>query len=583
MRTAAFFLALSLLPMATAQDLPWAPGASSLDAWEQVDHGVEGNWSLSRGVIMQDNQRQDVSGDEAWTALVGGNPEWSNITLRATVKIHGEGENDTVGLIFGWRDEENHWRVRLERSWTGGEAWRVLERVISGEVEEIARLEGMSERDQVEFQIDVTGNILILTEDQMVLWSSLRSQDRPSWAGRVGLLSGGAGFTSFRQIAADTPRFDHLLAMGPWISDVGPTHATVGWVFHQPMLSSAIVSPESPEPESEGPVSALIEPDPFLYSTEWVDECRRMAREGEQPRARWEMTFTGLEPGTRYTGDIQLFNLDPATYYPIEDAFSFVTAPADPSTPFRLGVWGDNRTDVEAHRRVAEALADEEPDVAVNVGDIVSNGHHPHEYREEFFEPARRLLASAPTYIAIGNHERDDDLFYELFSFPGRENWFAMTYGCLRLVILDTNQPMRPNSPQHDWLLEEIESEEFQTATWRIAAFHHPPFSEGWDNPDYDGEPAVRQHLWPVLRDAGIDLFLMGHTHDYERGSLDGVVHVVTGGGGSALDHFVQNWDFIEVYESTYQFCLLDISPERMEFQAKTPEGRVIDEFTLTR
>ncbi|MBN1478373.1 metallophosphoesterase [Candidatus Sumerlaeota bacterium] len=532
---------------------------------------------------MQNSQDQGVAGENAWTALIGGHPEWRDVTLRATVKIHGEGEGDTVGLIFGWRDAENHWRLRLERSWTGGEAWRVLEHVVSGEVEEIARLEGMSERDQVELQIDITGNILILTEDQMALWSSLRAHDRPSWAGRVGLLSGGAGFTSFRQIGAATPRFDHLLAMGPWISDIGPTHATVSWGFHQPMLSSAIVSPESPEPEPVEFPSALIEPDPFLYSMEWLDEFRRMAREGEQPRARWEMTFTGLEPGTRYTGVVQLFNLDPATYSPIEDAFSFMTTPAEPSVPFRLGVWGDNRTDVEAHRRVTEALADEEPDIAVNVGDVVTDGRNPHEWREEFFEPARRLLASTPTYIAIGNHERDDDLFYELFPFPGRRNWFAVTYGCLRLIVLDTNQPVRPNSPQHDWLLDEIESEAFQSATWRIAAFHHPPFSEGWDNPDCDGELAVRQHLWPVLRDAGVDILLMGHTHDYERGTLDGVVHVITGGGGAPLDHFVQNWDFFEVYESTYQFCLLDISPERIEFQAKTPDGRVIDEFTLTQ
>ena len=78
-------------------------------------------------------------------------------------------------------------------------------------------------------------------------------------------------------------------------------------------------------------------------------------------------------------------------------------------------------------------------------------------------------------------------------------------------------------------------------------------------------------------------MLLMGHTHDYERGTLDGVVHIITGGGGAALDHRVQNWDFIEVYESTYQYCLLDITPGQIHFQARTPDGRVIDEFTLER
>lgn len=551
-------LSLLLVSAATAQSLPWSPSTESLDAWEQVNQdGVEGNWSLSRGVTMQVNQTAWASAEHGWTALIGGNPEWSDMTMRATVKLHGEGLNDTVGLIFGWQDAANHWRVRLERTWTGDESYRVLEHVVDGQVTELARVEGQSNRDQVELTICVSDWHLWVAEDDRGLMALVTS-DAPT--GRVGLLSTGAAFASFRNIEVQEADFPGPMLAGPWISGISQTSATFSFLLAMPTSLKVGMTQD------------------LLAGFEEVE------LPSTEPTQLWQISLDDLEPGHTY--QIGLFGDDQemTTFTdPAHGIFSITTEPANREEPFRLGVWGDNRTNPEAHRLVAEALAAEDPDIAVNVGDLVTNGRNPIEWREEFFEPAASLLRTTPTYVAIGNHEHDDDLFYELFDFPGRENWYAVTYGCMRLIVLDTNQPVRPGSPQHDWLLSEIESDEFNSATWKIAAFHHPPFSEGWDNPDYDGEPAVRQHLWPVLRDADVDILLMGHTHDYERGELDGVVHVITGGGGSALDHWVQNWNFIQTYDSTYQYCTLDISPERIQFRSKAPDGRLVDEFELTR
>ncbi len=75
-----------------------------------------------------------------------------------------------------------------------------------------------------------------------------------------------------------------------------------------------------------------------------------------------------------------------------------------------------------------------------------------------------------------------------------------------------------------------------------------------------------------------MDLFLCGHTHDYERGAKNGVTHIITGGGGSALDSFQQDFDFIEVYESRYHFTFLSFAGDTLTIEAVEPGGTVFDE-----
>jgi len=56
---------------------------------------------------------------------------------------------------------------------------------------------------------------------------------------------------------------------------------------------------------------------------------------------------------------------------------------------------------------------------------------------------------------------------------------------------------------------------------WRIAFWHHPPYSKG--SHDSDKEPELiqmRQYALPILESYGVDLVLTGHSHSYERSYL---------------------------------------------------------------
>ena len=78
-------------------------------------------------------------------------------------------------------------------------------------------------------------------------------------------------------------------------------------------------------------------------------------------------------------------------------------------------------------------------------------------------------------------------------------------------------------------------------AACTLAYWHHPRFTSGTHAPAYD----TLMPLWQALYDAGADIVLVGHDHDYERfapqdpaGVLDparGIREFVVGTGGRIL------------------------------------------------
>ncbi len=252
--------------------------------------------------------------------------------------------------------------------------------------------------------------------------------------------------------------------------------------------------------------------------------------------------------------------------------------------PYRLLVYGDNRTLFFMHEEVTARMLEAEPDLVVNVGDLVTDGTVYDQWDSEFFWPAESLLRRVPMFVAIGNHERDATHFYELLSQPPPENYFTFTYGNSFNIVLDSNpDKLYAGSEQLLWFEEQAYSAAAQEATWLLAYAHHPPYSEGWDAPGYDGDLHVRELVAPVAESAGIDVFFNGHTHDYERGALNGVTWIITGGGGATLDSFQQNFDHIVVYESAWHYVHVDISGTEASFRAVDLQGAELDRFTLTQ
>jgi len=354
----------------------------------------------------------------------------------------------------------------------------------------------------------------------------------------VGLMLAGVG-------ASAQPQFH----VGPYLQHVTQTSITIMW-------------------ETTEPADSRVD---YGLSAEYGSHAA-----SPEPAKIHTVTLTGLKPDTHYFYRVTSGGLT-------SEGATFDTAiPAD--KPFRFAVYGDSRSsDPTMCRRVCEAIAKGQPRIVINVGDVVTNGSEYDQWKTQFLDPASAFSRTVPLYVAIGNHEQNAHWYYDYVSYPAPENYYAFSYGNSRFVVMDTNQDYAPNSPQYKWLVAELSSKEAQAAAWLFAFFHHPPYSEGWDNPSYDGEPLVRRHLVPLLEKCGVDMVFNGHTHDYERGFMNGVYWIITGGGGASLDHWVRGFEHIAISKYVYHYCELDVTARELTLRAVTPDGQVIDTVTVRR
>ncbi len=284
-----------------------------------------------------------------------------------------------------------------------------------------------------------------------------------------------------------------------------------------------------------------------------------------------EVPVTGLAAATTYRYTVASENTTSAMS-------TFTTAPGR-TRPFRLGIYGDTRTDPVSHAAVANAIIASGPDLVLNTGDLSSDGTYD-DLSTEFFAPARGLMLDTPILPTLGNHEGDGAWYYALFSLPGNEQWYAFTYGCARIICLDTNADFSPGSPQHNWLLGEFASREFAQAGWQLVFFHHPPYTATVAHAD---NLAAQTRLVPLFEQSGVDMVFNGHSHAYERYTQNGIPYVVTGGGGAPLAALVADTrvPIRQVGASLYHYLAIDVTLPSLRLSARLPDGTEIDSVQL--
>jgi len=118
----------------------------------------------------------------------------------------------------------------------------------------------------------------------------------------------------------------------------------------------------------------------------------------------------------------------------------------------------------------------------------------------------------------------------------GCDGYYSYDLGGWHVVVIDSNVAMGAGSAQEQWLRADLAA---HPAACTLAYWHHPRFSSG-----PHGSDAASQPIWQALYDAGADLVLSGHDHDYERfapqdpaGNADparGIREFVVGTGGKS-------------------------------------------------
>jgi hypothetical protein len=295
------------------------------------------------------------------------------------------------------------------------------------------------------------------------------------------------------------------------------------------------------------------------------------AQDGPQQSAHHEIRIAGLQAGAEYTYRLELFGA------PLSEAYTFRTLPLAPDAPLTFAVFGDTRSGHDIHRRIIGQIVSHQPLFALHTGDLVGSGSRDSEW-DTFFDIEAPLMAHAALYPSPGNHEEGDARYFDAFALPGNERWYAFDAGPARFIELqlDGLTDYQEGSEQYAWLEATLAA---NTQPWLFVFFHYPPYSNLME----DGpEILARRVLTPLFERHGVDAVFTGHHHDYQRREVNGILYIVTGGGGAPIYPVTNAGGELAAFYNGPHFVMLTLQGQELSGQAITDAGEVIDTFTLT-
>lgn len=334
-----------------------------------------------------------------------------------------------------------------------------------------------------------------------------------------------------------------------------------------------------------------------------VDEGEtRVATVASSGSGRHEFRVTGLASGREYTWHVREAGATASL-----DSGSLRTPPADDRAPVRFALvgdaggqpwWGEMEASPLVHAllrarllppksevaTIGAAMATAAPDFWVHAGDVIYPDPLTGSWIAGFFMPFEALARRSPCYVAIGNHDLMGDngeRVLQTFTLPTRpgtadERMYSYAWGSVRVVVMDTNITFDAATPSLAYLKAALSD---ATEPWVVVVGHHPILSASRNRDRAD----MVEHFLPVLERAGVDLYVSGHDHTYQRLRTPGGMRlVVTGGGGKSL-YDLRPHPAIEVMHSTYHWCRVDVLGPILTLRALDLHGTAIDELVLQK
>ncbi len=316
------------------------------------------------------------------------------------------------------------------------------------------------------------------------------------------------------------------------------------------------------------------------------------------PKTMHRMRISGLRPGGSYHYQI---SLRAASTGGARLQLPVVAFHAPPSAlrPLRFVVYGDSRSGHAIHAQVVQAILNEDPDLVLNIGDIVERGTEDSDW-DRFFAVAGPLLERLPLFLAPGNHEyaRRGQGLQKLLQLWSRQFSEAAeageaarprSYGSfdisgVHFVALDSNQ-LRTGE-QLRWLSADLERAHARRPRAIVAFMHDGPYSMGWHG---DNSTLIRDYV-PVLERFRVSIIFSGHDHDYERGRRGRLDYIVTGGGGAELRPLKCGIPGKRrckhpplAFYNEHNYVFVEVLPGGLRICAKRPDGSPLEPCQLLR
>ena len=215
-----------------------------------------------------------------------------------------------------------------------------------------------------------------------------------------------------------------------------------------------------------------------------------------------------------------------------------VAAAGDDAVVF-VGAGDIANCDMLGGARATASLLDQIDGAVFTLGDHAYQHGSEKEFRD-CYEPTwgRHKARTHPT---VGNHDMVTDHGHPYFKYfgenagPAERGYYSFDLGAWHIISLNSFVDAGGHSPQVKWLHEDLAAH--QTNDCVLAYWHVARFSSG-----AHGSDPLMSDVWRVLFEAGADVVLSSHDHDYERfapqrpdGQYDaqrGIREFVVGTGG---------------------------------------------------
>jgi len=242
-----------------------------------------------------------------------------------------------------------------------------------------------------------------------------------------------------------------------------------------------------------------------------------------------------------------------------------------------------------------------------------------------FFSVPKNGPGPGPWNTALGNDAKAANAFRVRAGaeYPALSE-YSFDYGPAHFVCLDSNSYTVPEAIRA-WLEKDLLASK---QPWKFVCFHAPAFHT---SPQHYSEQKMRL-LEPTFENCGVDVVFNGHVHNYQRSKPlhfipnpprrdprgrvngtfkfdtefdgvtrtkpDGIIHIVSGGGGATLykTDFAKTVakmtaDTPENYQpltekftaDQHSFSLVDITPTTFEMRQISIMGEELDRFKITK
>ncbi|HEX5707412.1 MAG TPA: metallophosphoesterase [Pyrinomonadaceae bacterium] len=246
----------------------------------------------------------------------------------------------------------------------------------------------------------------------------------------------------------------------------------------------------------------------------------------------------------------------------------------------RFAVIGDTGTGTEKQRELAELMygvhAAFPYEFVLMLGDNMYGGEKAEDFKEKFENVYKPLLdAKVKFYASLGNHDESNQRFYELFNMNGEE-YYRFEKGGISFYALNSNYM---DKRQLKWLEETLAKD---TSKWKIAFFHHPPYSSGGK---HGSSTSLRKIVEPVFLKYGVDVVLAGHEHFYERiKPQKGIYYFISGAGGKLREGDVQQGSPLteKAYDKDMSFMIFEATGDELHFQVISRTRETVDSGFIT-